>query len=189
MPVQGINKFVILGKIFNMITANKVEELSHQELYDLCMIYAKNWLAHDGCWFLSVEEKYDMETAIKIDTESWRKFTVVEAKRLKDFLKLGENSGIEGLKKALSFRLYSTLNIDMIEANGNELIYFVKTCRVQEARHKKGLPYFPCKSVGIVEYSLFAKTIDNRFETEAISCHPEVTNPDCNCIWKFTLKE
>lgn len=172
-----------------MITPNNPDELNRDQLLELCKVYARNWLAHDGCWFLSVEEKYGMDTAIEIDTESWRKFTVVEARRLKEFLQLGENSGIEGLKKALSFRLYSTLNIDMIETEGDVLLYFVKTCRVQEARQKKGLPYFPCMSVGIVEYGLFAKTIDSRFETEMISCHPEVTNPEYNCIWKFTLKK
>ncbi len=64
-------------------------------------------------------------------------------------------------------------------------IYRVKTCRVQTARQRKGLDYFPCKSVGIVEYELFAKTIDDRFETECVSCHPEISNPDYNCIWKF----
>ncbi|MFN3780828.1 MAG: DUF6125 family protein, partial [Candidatus Kapaibacteriota bacterium] len=65
----------------------------------------------------------------------------------------------------------------------------VKTCRVQEARRRKNLPDFPCKSVGLIEYSLFAKTIDNRFETEVISCPPEVTDSEYYCIWKFVLKE
>ena len=58
-----------------------------------------------------------------------------------------------------------------------------------QERKKKGLTDFPCKSVGIVEYSLFAKTIDERFETEALSCHPDITDADCNCIWKFTLRD
>lgn len=69
------------------------------------------------------------------------------------------------------------------------LKYLVKTCRVQHARRKKGLPDFSCKSVGIVEYSLFAKTIDDRFETECLSCHPDITDVEYNCIWEFTLKE
>jgi len=63
-----------------------------------------------------------------------------------------------------------------------------KTCRVQEARRKKGLTDFPCKPVGLVEYSLFAKTIDSRFETEAISCHPDITHAEYNCIWRFRIE-
>jgi hypothetical protein len=172
-----------------MKNVEKIEDLSKDELYQLTKMYAKNWLAHDGCWFLALEEKYGMDVAIEMDTESWRRFTVVEAKRIMEFLELGKNSGLEGLKKALAFRLYASLNEDEIIVNQEEktLEYRVKTCRVQAARRRKGLKDFPCKSVGIVEYGYFAKTIDERFETEVISCPPDITNPDYYCIWKFTL--
>lgn len=172
-----------------MLKAEKIEDLLKEELLELNKIYAKNWLAHDGLWFQSIEEKHGIDMAIDMDREAWRRFTVIEARRLIDFLQLGSNSGIEGLKKALSFRLYSMINEDEIVVEGdNVLLYRVKTCRVQHARRKKNLPDFPCKSVGIVEYSLFAKTIDERFETETISCYPDITDPEYNCIWKFTLK-
>jgi hypothetical protein len=172
-----------------MKDVNGIDDLSREELFELTQVYAKNWLAHDGCWFLSVEEKYGLDTAIDIDTESWRKFTVIEAKRLIEFLELGKNSGIEGLKKALRFRLYATINEDEIidYEDGKTLEYRVKTCRVQAARRRKGLKDFPCKPVGIVEYSLFAKTIDERFETESLSCPPEITNHDYYCAWRFRL--
>ncbi|EQB22706.1 MULTISPECIES: DUF6125 family protein [Dehalobacter] len=173
-----------------MLKAEKIDDLTKEELLELNKIYAKNWLAHDGLWFQSIEQKYGMDIAIDMDREAWRKFTVIEARRLIDFLGLEKNSGIAGLKKALSFRLYSTLNEDeIVVKEKNVLIYRVKTCRVQHAREKKGLSDFPCKSVGVIEYSLFAKAIDKRFETEVLSCHPDITNADYNCIWKFTLKE
>jgi len=165
-----------------------INKLTKEELLELLKIYAKNWLAHDGCWFLSVEEKFGLETAIEMDTESWRKFTVIEARRLIEFFELGKNSGIEGLQKALKFRLYSTLNEDEIIVEGNTLEYRVKTCRVQSARRKKGLKDFPCKSVGIVEYGLFGKTIDERFEMECVSCPPDISNPVYYCIWRFSIK-
>ncbi len=65
-----------------MKQAETISDLSKENLLQLTKIYAKNWLAHDGCWFLSVEKKFGMETAIEMDTESWRKFTIVEARRL-----------------------------------------------------------------------------------------------------------
>ncbi len=172
-----------------MKSYEKIEDLNREELLEMLKNYAKNWLAHDGCWFLAIEEKRGMEEAIDMDREAWRKFTVVEANRIKKFLELGENSGIEGLRKALRFRLYSSLNEDRIELIGDDkLVYFVKTCRVQAARRRKKLPDFPCKSVGIVEYSYFAKTIDERFETVCVSCPPDITDEDHNCVWEFTLK-
>jgi hypothetical protein len=163
-----------------MKDAQNISELSRDELLELTKIYAKNWLAHDGSWFLAVEEAYDMDTAINMDRESWRRFTA--------FLQLGENSGLDGLEQALGFRLYAAINdAECVRPDTHTLIYKVKTCRVQAARERKSLPYFPCKSVGIVEYGLFAKTIDARIQTEAVSCHPDVTDKDYNCVWKFTL--
>lgn len=166
----------------------KIDDLPREKLLELCHLYAKNWLATDGLWFQSIEAKHGMDEALEHDIKMWEKFTVIEAKRIKAFLSLEEYPGIEGLRKALSFRLYSTLNEDEFIVDGNTLIYKVVTCRVQNARSKKGMAYHPCKPVGLIEYTLFAKTIDDRFETEAISCHPEITNNSCNCIWKFTLK-
>lgn len=173
-----------------MLKAENIGDLTKEELFELNKIYAKNWLAHDGLWFQAIENKYGMDLAIDMDREAWRRFTVIEARRLIEFLNLGKNSGIAGLKKALLFRLYSSLNEDDITVEEeNVLVYRVRTCRVQHARKKKGLSYFPCKSVGIVEYSLFAETIDERFETEVVSCHPDITDTECNCIWRFTLKK
>ena len=58
---------------------------------------------------------------------------------------------------------------------GNTLTYTAVDCRVQTARKRKGMPFHPCKSVGIIEYSGFAREIDDRFTCECISCYPEIT--------------
>lgn len=169
---------------------NPIELLTREKLLELLKIYAKNWLAHDGCWFLAVEKKLGMEAAIEFDRDAWEQFTQIEARRIKEFLGLPENSGLKGLEQALQFRLYSTINEQFSEFEDEKtLVHFVRTCRVQEARRRKGLPDFPCQSVGIVEYSLFAKTIDKRIETTSVSCPPSITNPNFYCIWKFQLKD
>ena len=72
---------------------------------------------------------------------------------------------------------------------GNTLIYRTLDCRVQNARKRKGMEFHPCKAVGVIEYTGFAKTIDDRFECEALSCYPEITDETCNCSWKFILKD
>lgn len=166
---------------------NKIEDLSREKLIELCEMYAKTWLATDGLWFQGVEKRHGFDEALQIDIEMWKDLTVIEANRIKQFLKLPDNSGLQGLKKALNFRLYSPLNKDELILDGNTLTYKVITCRVQHARQRKGMEYHTCKPVGLVEYSLFAKTIDDRIKTECISCHPEITDPSCNCIWKFTI--
>ena len=118
-----------------------------------------------------------------------KKFTVIEAKRIKTFLNLPEHPGIEGLKQALKLRLYANINRDEIITEGNTLIYRTTECRVQHARSSKNMPLHPCKAVGIIEYSGFAKTIDSRFTCECLSCYPDITDNTCHCAWKFTLKD
>ena len=166
-----------------------ISELNREDLLKLVEIYAKNWLAMDGVWFQSVERKLGMDEAVEHDENAWRGFTVIEANRIKQFLNLPEQAGIDGLKRALAFRMYATINDDEIIVKDNVLIYRTLDCRVQTARKRKGMEFHPCKSVGIIEYTYFAKTIDSRFECEALSCYPEITDDTCNCAWKFTLTD
>ena len=165
-----------------------LESLSREQLVELLSLYAKNWLAMDGVWFQSVEGKFGMEEAMYHDTEAWRRFTVIEARRIKAFLHLPEHPGLEGLAKALSLRFYANLNRDGVEIQGNTLVYRVKECRVQSARTRKGMPLHPCRPVGLIEYAGFAKEIDDRITCECLGCYPEVHDPDCSCAWKFTLQ-
>ena len=168
----------------------ELEDKSKDELIKIIRMYAKNWLAHDGCWFLAAEKRHGLEEAIQIDKEGWKNFTIVEAKRIMKMVNIQEKSGLEGLERALSYRLYATLNIQEIERiSPTKLIFKMKTCRVQTARERKNLPHFPCKEVGLVEYTGFAKTIDSRIQTKVIACPPDELERDYHCGWEFTIIE
>lgn len=163
--------------------------LTKEELIGLIELYSKNWLAMDGVWFQSIERKYGMEEAMFHDGEAWKRFTVIEARRIKEFLHLPDQAGLEGLAKALSLRFYANLNRDEIRIEGNTLTYRTLTCRVQQARERKQMEFHPCKPVGVIEYAGFAKVIDDRIVCKALSCYPEITDPSCCCSWQFTLHE
>lgn len=165
-----------------------IRQLEKDDLLKLIDLYARNWLAMDGVWFQSIEKKFGMDEAIEHDQNAWRSFTVIEAKKIKTLLNLPDQAGIDGLKEALAYRMYANINEDEIIIEDNVLIYRTLDCRVQNARKRKGMEFHPCKSVGIIEYTYFAKTIDNRFACEAISCYPDITDDTCNCSWKFTLQ-
>lgn len=162
---------------------------SKEELIRLIELYSKNWLALDGVWFQSIEGKCGMEEAMHHDREAWKRFTMIEARRLKEFLDLPEQAGLEGLEKALSLRFYANINRDETVIQGNTLTYRVLECRVQTARARKNMEFHPCRSVGIVEYTEFARVIDSRITCECLSCYPAVTDPSCCCAWRFTLNE
>jgi hypothetical protein len=61
-------------------------------------------------------------------------------------------------------------------------------CRVQQARQRKGLPLFPCKSVELVEYVQFARAIDPRIDTTCLGAPPDAMK-GCYCEWEFRLSQ
>ena len=167
-----------------------VVDLSKEELIRLLQDASKNWLAHDGLWFRAVEDTFGTETAIELDRKAWESFTVIEAKRIMKRLGLEPGGGIPALIQALKFRMYAHINIQkVVEQDGKRCVFRMNRCRVQEARKRQNLPDFPCKSVGIVEYSGFARTIDSRIETKCLACPPDLHPPDFWCAWEFTLDD
>lgn len=162
--------------------------LSRDELEKLVSIYAKNWLAMDGYWFQAVERKRGMDEAMEHDIAVWQGFTRTEARRIKALLNLPEQAGLDGLAKALAYRMYARINRDEILREGDALIYRTLECSVQRARAEKGMKYHPCKAVGLVEYTGFAKEIDPRIRCVCLSCCPEATDGSCNCAWRFSLE-
>lgn len=166
----------------------KLEELSREELCKLVEIFAKNWLAHDGCWFLAVEEKYGMETAVALDTASWACFSPVEARRIMQAFDIPASGGLSALEKALGYRLYSAINEQESERVDDSTFRFrMVECRVQQARRRKGLAPFACKSVGVVEFSQFARTVDPRIETRCVHAPPDPVSEEF-CEWEFRIR-
>ena len=165
-------------------------DMPREALIRLMGDISKNWLAGDGVWFQAVESQYGIWDAKRCNDSCWTRFSPFEAWSIKQFLGLPEEAGIEGLKKALQFRLYARINVQsIIDEKPNSIVFQMNDCRVQAARKRRGLEDYPCKSAGLVEYSSFAETIDNRIRTTCIGCPPDPHPEDWFCAWRFTLPE
>ena len=148
-----------------------------------------NWLAGDGVWFQAVEAKHGMLDAKRCNDSCWAWFSPFEAWSIKRLLKLPEQPGIEGLKKALQMRLYAQINVQsIIDESPNSIIFQMNDCRVQSARKSKGMDDYPCKSAGLVEYTNFARTIDSRIKTECVGCPPDDHPEEWFCAWRFSIE-
>lgn len=166
------------------------EELSRKQLESMLRDAALNWLAHDGLWFLAVEETLGLEKAIELDGKAWESFTVIEAKRIMKRHGIAPGGGISALSKALEYRLYAVINRqEIVTQTETRMVFRMNECRVQTARKRKGLPDFPCKRVGIIEYSGFAQTIDPRIQTRCLGCPPDAHPDDWYCAWEFSMSE
>lgn len=164
-------------------------KMSRESLLALMDSVSANWLANDGVWFQSVEFTHGMIDAKRCNDSAWAQFSPFEAWTIKKFLGLPERPGLDGLKKALGFRVYANVNVQsIVEEKPDSFIFRMNDCRVQSARKRKGLDDYPCKSGGMVEYTYFARSIDNRIITECVGCPPDDHPDEWFCAWRFTLK-
>ncbi len=165
-----------------------VLDLPSETLVSLKEKIAVNWLANDGVWFQAIEFTEGMKDAKQVNDACWARFSPFEAWSVKQFLQLSDNSGLEGLKKALQFRLYATINTQTITSETDTSVLLqMNDCRVQSARKRRGLDDYPCKSAGVVEYRTFAETIDSAIKTECIGCPPDEHPEEWYCAWRFSV--
>ncbi|MBM3404272.1 MAG: cytosolic protein [Bacteroidetes bacterium] len=163
-------------------------KLSKEEQKKLMESLAINWLANDGIWFQALEFSEGMTTAKACNDACWGQFSPFEAMSIKRILGLDETPGLDGLKRALQYRLYAFINVQSFaEETPTSFVFRMNDCRVQFARKRKGLDDYPCKSAGLVEYTEFAHTIDPRITTTCICCPPDPHPDDSYCSWQFSI--
>lgn len=101
---------------------------------------AANWIANDGVWFQAVEFAHGMTDVYRCNDTCWAHFSPFEAWSIRRFLGLPERPGLEGLKRALNFRVYARLNTQsIVDDSPHSFIFRMNECRVQSARKRKGL--------------------------------------------------
>jgi hypothetical protein len=185
-------QFKRLGKLLGFDVTGGVPEplrrMPKAKLLELMDGVAANWLANDGVWFQAVEFDTGMNDAKRCNDSCWAQFSPFEARAIRDILQLPPSPGLDGLKKALQFRLYARINVQSFTEEGsNSFVFLMNDCRVQAARKRKSLADYPCKSGGMVEYTYFARAIDPRIRTECIGCPPDAHPEEWYCAWRFTI--
>mgnify|MGYP006298959735 FL=1 len=180
----------VLGFEMENGVPSALSRLDGEKLSELMSVVAKNWLVNDGVWFQAVEFEKGMIDAKRCNDSCWAQFSPYEAHMVKRYLNLGERPGLEGLKKALAFRMYSMINTQsIVDESDKSFVFQMNECRVQAARKRKGLDDYPCKSGGMVEYTYFAQSVDDRIATECIGCPPDDHPEEWFCAWRFSIDE
>jgi hypothetical protein len=170
------------------VPGDLIRNLPRERLLEFVSDAAKRWLAHDGLWFQAVERAHGIDEAMARDAEAWQGFAPLEARRILSFLGREPGGGLDLLEVALGYRLYALINEqEAVREGPGRLVFRMSACRVQEARRRKGLPDFPCRPVGEVEYAEFARAVDPRIATRCLACPPGPLLPGCFCAWEFTL--
>ena len=93
-----------------------------------------------------MEREYGLERAIELDVNQWKRFTVIEAKRIMKRFKIPERGGIVTLVEALKYCVYANINVqEIVEVSEKRYVFRMNDCHVQYAHNSRNLPVFLCK--------------------------------------------
>lgn len=151
-------------------------------------MHLRNMWAVDGLYYLGIEEKWDTESATKIDQDVWKVMGKIEARRIKKLFGI-DGDDIESMIQGLR---YSGWTLDLedkeIIVEKNRAILRNTKCRVQNTRISKGLSEFGCKPVRHGFLQSFAKEFNPKIELKCNICPPDKHPEDLWCEWEFVLR-
>ncbi len=170
--------------------SSQLENCSRETLIALVAAYAQLYLVLDGCWYLSVKQRFGDEQAIDIDLQVWDKQVRKETEKLAKLMDF-RNRDVVSLME-LSALIPSAAGAQgYIETeNRNDCTLNITYCPIVKTLEKegKGREKTECEVICRRIMTNMALTFNPGIELKSIKLPPRQNQDDIYCRWQFILK-
>jgi hypothetical protein len=169
----------------NPMSGTEYSQVSKEKLLELC---SRSLNTLDGLWFLSVESKYDFDTALELDLEVWRKASLIHGERVVKIFGIQKNKPIEAFVKLVRVDpLKFAWKSEIMMLSDNKAVLRRTECPPQEARIRAAKDTFPGDAICLAMYTAYAEVIDPRIKISCLTSPPCAPRPQCWCEWQFEI--
>ncbi|MFC2018887.1 DUF6125 family protein [Chloroflexota bacterium] len=154
----------------------------------LAELFSRSLYTIDGLWFLALEEKYGLDTAVELDVAVWRRFSLIHARRALKTLAIKEDSPVKTFIRLLEEDPVLTIfKTEIVELSDKKAVFRYTECPPQRARIRDSRGEYPCKAVGLTLFSSYAEVIDPGLKLSCLFCPPDTHPQETWCKWQIEI--
>lgn len=168
---------MVQNEILKKLTPEKQIEFLHGAYFGV-----------DGVWFLVCEDTYDFDTALNLDSEVWRRFAKILAKRVKKMFNI-EGDDTQTVADTITLRwTIEKWKFEIIEYTPKRSILRVLSCPWLEALRRSERENFApkiCDPVCEIVYHSWSESINPKIKVQKPK---KMGEKDEYCDFIFTLE-
>jgi hypothetical protein len=163
---------------------NEYDRLSKDQLVELLKVYGRLGLTLGSLWFLEAERRWTTEDAVCMDASVWRRQGELEARRLAEFLGIGDSPTLADVCRVfLLTPVWGGLG-STAEIVGDRCYLTITDCRPQRTRCRKGLENLSCKPVGMGYFEGLLSGLGRNLRFRCVFCPPDERPSGAWCRWE-----